>query len=99
MNNVVLMVTKSYFRTTMFLSEVEELFAALPGAEKAGGLFIRGLESGSDDVERNTILLAEMLEVGGVRFVTYVFHTHMQRLDGEVGHMDLGTASEELEQT
>ena len=38
-DDVILMMTKRYLGATQILSEVEELFAALPGAEKTGGLF------------------------------------------------------------
>ena len=38
MDDVVLMMAQSDLRTTQFLREIEELFATLPGAEKARGL-------------------------------------------------------------
>ena len=37
-DDVVLMMTEGNLRTAKFLGQVEELLAALPGAEKAGGL-------------------------------------------------------------
>ena len=37
-DDVVLMVPKGYLRAAQLLGNVEELFAALPGTEKAGGL-------------------------------------------------------------
>ncbi len=57
------------------------------------------VERGGDDVEGNAQLVAKRLEVGGVRFVVDIAHANMQGLDGKVGHMDLGTASQELKKT
>jgi hypothetical protein len=57
------------------------------------------LEAGGDDVEMDTKSVAERLEVGGVSFVTYVFHSYMQSLDTKVRDVDLGATGKELEQT
>ena len=54
-------------------------------------------EGCGNDVEGYTEVVAERLEVGGVRFVMNIFHSHMEGLDGEVGNVHLGTAGQELQ--
>ena len=102
MDDVVLVVAKGYLGTTKLLSNIEELLAALPGTEEAGGLsvlrFSRNIrEAGGDDVERNGEAVAEGLEVGGVCLVMNIVHADVQGLDSEVGDVDLGAAGEELQ--
>ncbi len=50
-------------------------------------------------MERDTQVVAERLEIGGVRFVMNVFHPHVTCLNGEVWYVHLGTTGEEFQQT
>ena len=53
-------------------------------------------EGCGDDVEGYAEAVAKRLEVGGVCFVMNILHSHMEGLDGEVGNVHLGTASQKL---
>jgi len=105
MDDVVLMVAQGNLVTPQLLGEVEELLAALPGAEEAGGLWLK-VEGGGwrvdgrgDDVEGDLQTLTEVLQIGSVRLVMDVLHPYMQGLDGEVGYMHLRAARHEFQQT
>ena len=49
-------------------------------------------------MQGNAEAVAEGLEIGGVCLVVDIRHADMERLDGEVGDIDLGTTSEEFQQ-
>ena len=49
-------------------------------------------------MERDAEAGAEGLQVGGVALVVDVVHANMERLEGEVGDMNLGTPGEKLQQ-
>ena len=113
MDKVVLVMAQGYLGAAQLLCNVEELFAALPGTEEAGGLLLArrrsvgssgtfvgsGGEAGGDDVQGNAKTVAEGLKIGGVRLVVDIFHADVECLDGEVGDVNLGTTGEELQQT
>ena len=50
-------------------------------------------------MEMNAEVVAERLEVGGIRFVMNILHPNVQGFDGEVGDVNLGTTGKELQQT
>ena len=104
MENVVLMMAEGNLRTADFLCKVENQFAAVPGAEKARRFLLTGgsfgnVETGCEQVEGHIESLAEVLQVGGVRFVWDILHAHMNGGQLESRRVDVLASGKEFEQT
>ena len=103
------MVAECYLGASKLLSQIEQLLATLPGAEKAVGLWLFlclglwalfvsvFLKACGDYMQGNMALVAELLQIGSVSLILYILHAHVNSFDGETRHMYLLPAGQEIE--
>lgn len=58
----------------------------------------RRVETGGNDVKRNVQMLAEVLQIGGVRLIMDVLHAHVKSFNRELRTLDARATGQQFQQ-